>query len=147
MGLVRSGNPCLTNDRNRSIPLSKLLRCLPKGPQYFAAQKEVRSSDVEVFRTSSLIDASAELQDFYDTAQLCETMGLIISVDTSVAHLAGSLFVRTWLLLSFRADWRWGMDGPTTVWYPTITLYRQPEDHSWDPVIRSVMSDFSRVLS
>jgi hypothetical protein len=147
VGLVWSGNPRLANDRNRSISLSKLLPCLPQGPQYFAIQKEVRSSDVEVFRTSNLIDTSSQLQDFYDTARLCETMDLIISVDTSVAHLAGSLFVQTWLLLPFTADWRWGTNGTTTVWYPTITLYRQSEDRSWDPVIRSVMSDLSKVLS
>jgi len=146
IGLVWSGNPQLQNDGNRSIPLIKLLSFLPFGPKYFSLQKDVRDSDIEALRSSTIVDCSLELEDLHDTAALCETMDLVISVDTSAAHLAGALFIPTWLLLPFSPDWRWGLTGITTVWYPTMTLYRQSENRRWDPVLSSVRADLTELI-
>ena len=78
------------------------------------------------------------LRDYGDTAALLAECDLLISVDTSVAHLAGALARPVWLLLSFAADWRWLLGRCDTPWYPTMRLYRQPEPGDWDSVIAAV---------
>ena len=73
-----------------------------------------------VLRTSHL----AQIKDFADTAAFMSELDLVISVDTAVAHLAGALGKRAWTLLPFVPDWRWGLEGETTPWYPTMRLWR-----------------------
>ena len=82
-----------------------------------------------------------ELQDFTDTAALCELVDVVISVDTSVAHLAGALGRPVWLLLPQVADWRWLTDRDDSPWYPNARLYRQQRMGDWSGVIQSVKTD------
>ena len=78
-----------------------------------------------------------------DTAAVLLNLDLIISVDTMVAHLAGSLGRPVWVLLPFAADWRWMVDRDTTPWYPTMRLFRQPEPRRWKSVIELIATELS----
>ncbi len=150
IGLVWSGNPTHTNDHNRSIRLSALLPLLDFNAIYVSLQKDVRTSDATMLREqSNLLDFGDELKNFSDTAALVSNLDLVISVDTSVAHLAGALGKPVWLLLPFIPDWRWLLDRDDSPWYPTARLFRQDDSRQWDNVIariRAPLHDFVRGL-
>ena len=131
IGLVWSGSATHTNDANRSVALSELLKVLPSGPRYVSLQKEYREGDLTFARGAGLEDVSAQLNDFSDTAALCQRCDLIVSVDTSVAHLAGALGVPTLLLLPFNADWRWLTGRNDSPWYASLQLLRQATRADW----------------
>ncbi|MBV9994449.1 MAG: hypothetical protein JO127_04470 [Caulobacteraceae bacterium] len=78
------------------------------------------------------------LKDFSDTAGLLELMDLVVTVDTSIAHLAGAMGKPVWILLPFCPDWRWLLDREDSPWYPSARLLRQPGVGDWTSVIRSV---------
>ena len=86
----------------------------------------------------TILDITREIEDFEDTAALIEQLDLVISVDTSVAHLAGAMGKRVWLLLPFSPDWRWLLDRTDSPWYPTMQIFRQKAPGEWGDVIRSV---------
>ncbi len=133
IGLVWSGNTGHVNDRNRSIPLEEFLRLFPAGPEYFSLQKEVRQRDQAALHAwHSLRHFGDALTDFSDTAALCELMDVVISVDTSVAHLASALGRDTWVLLPRVPDWRWMLDRTDSPWYPSTRLFRQTSDRHWE---------------
>jgi len=142
VGLVWSGNTKHQFDRERSIPLQQLLRYLPSGVDYVCLQKEVRASDQAALDASAHIqNFASELNDFDDTAALVECMDWVISVDTSVAHLAGALGKPLCLLLPFVPDWRWLLERETSPWYPSATLYRQKALDDWDSVLTRLRRD------
>ena len=139
VGLVWSGSTHHTNDRNRSIELSYLLNYLPAGLEYISLQKEVRDIDKPSLEGyPQLKHFGHELHDFSDTAALCTLMDMVVCVDTSVAHLSGALGKKTWLLLSYRPDWRWLLDTNHSPWYPSVTLYRQNSDLQWHSVLEKI---------
>jgi len=140
IGLVWSGNALDRNDTQRSVGLSALLPHLPPRFEYICLQKELRSADQEALQASSVRFFGAEIQDFSDTAALCDLVDLVISVDTSVAHLAGALGKPTWILLPYAPDWRWMLDRDDSPWYPSVRLYRQDRDRLWTPVLERVGS-------
>jgi ADP-heptose:LPS heptosyltransferase len=86
------------------------------------------------------------INDFNDTSALCDLMDLVISVDTSVAHLAGALGKTTWVLLPYVPDWRWLLDRVDSPWYESMKLYRQGEDRKYAPVLDRLASDMVEVL-
>jgi tetratricopeptide (TPR) repeat protein len=139
IGLAWSGSRTHTNDHNRSISLAELLAHLPHGFQYVGLQKELREADRQTLRASGrVIDTSEHLTDFSETAAVCECMDLVISVDTSVAHLSGALGRPTWLLLPFNPDWRWLLERSDTPWYPSMTLHRQRQLGSWREALQEL---------
>ncbi len=87
---------------------------------------------------AQLVDWMPEITDFADTANLAAALDLIVTVDTSVAHLAGGLGVDTWLLNRYDSCWRWGIDGVRTRWYPTMRLFRQTRFGDWAGVVARV---------
>jgi tetratricopeptide (TPR) repeat protein len=142
VGLVWSGNPTHQDDHNRSIGLSMFLHKLPAGFEYVSLQKDVRESDVAASQgASNLRHFGEQLLDFSDTAALCELMDLVITVDTSVAHLSGALGVPTWVLLPHLPDWRWLLNRRDSPWYPSVRLYRQSKAQHWDDVFVAVAND------
>ena len=141
VGLVWSGSPTHQDDHNRSIALAALLAHLPEGPQYVSLQKDVRPSDQAALDTGGLLHFGPQLQSFSDTAALCACLDLVISVDTSVAHLSGALGQRTWVLLPHLPDWRWLMQRSDSPWYPSARLYRQAQARDWNAPLAQLALD------
>ena len=136
IGIVARGNSKFSNDHNRSIGLANLIKYLPKEYNYVLLQKEISNEELIVIRAHGNITAPAEmLHSFSDTAALCALMDLVISVDTSVAHLAGALGRPTIVLIPHRADWRWGQNGNKTPWYSSVQLLRQEQHAQWDQAL------------
>ena len=148
IGLVWSGSATHQDDHNRSLTLQALLDALPQGYQLVSLQKEVRDWDVPALKDTSRIQHFGEkLTSFSDTAALCELMDLVISVDTSVAHLSAALGQPTWVLLPFVPDWRWMLNRQDSPWYPTMRLYRQAAQRDWSQVLAEVARDLGERLS
>jgi tetratricopeptide (TPR) repeat protein len=145
IGVVWSGNPLHANDRKRSLPLAALKPLFDTGAQFVSLQKNARDSDLAVLREhGDILDAAPELESFADTATLIQQLDLVISVDTSVAHLAGALGKPVWILLPYVPDYRWLLDRDESPWYPTARLYRQTAARDYAEVIDRVRADLSR---
>ena len=128
----------------RSVALGELLGSLPPGLDYFSLQKEPDAQERALLHERADIrHLGDELLDFGDTAAACAAMDLVLSVDTSVAHLGGALGRPTWVLLPHAADWRWLLDRSDSPWYPTTRLYRQPSPGQWGPLLAGVHRDLS----
>ena len=146
-GLVWSGNLDHANDGNRSIALAELLRHLPDGVQYISLQKEVRDHDNATLAANpQILRFDSEMADFTDTAALCEIVDVVISVDTSVAHLAGALGRPVWMALPFNPDWRWMLERDDSPWYPSAKLYRQQAGGDWGSALCRLKTDLEKLL-
>lgn len=137
VGLVWSGNPAHKNDRNRSISLETLERVLDSSDcRFFALQKELRPGDAERLAAHpNLVSLGDRLEDFTDTAAIISELDLVVTVDTSIAHLAGALGKPVWILVAFAADWRWLHGRDDSPWYPSARLFRQTAIGDWDGVV------------
>jgi tetratricopeptide (TPR) repeat protein len=136
VGLAWSGLSTGSTSYSRSVPLRALLPLLDADATFVSLQKEVPAEDMALLNERTDIrHFGAELRDFSDTAALVTNLDLVISIDTSVAHLAGALGRPVWVLLPYDADWRWLLDRADSPWYPTARLFRQAETRDWDPVI------------
>ncbi len=139
VGLVWSGNKVHKNDHNRSLPLRTLLPLVDLDAQFVSLQVEYRDVDKAVMdEDGRILNLQGEIKSFMDTAALMDQLDLVISVDTSAAHLAGAMGKPLWLLLPYTPDYRWHLDDAHTPWYPTATLVRQSEDRRWEPVIETL---------
>jgi tetratricopeptide (TPR) repeat protein len=139
IGLAWAGNPKHLRDRERSIGLCHLVPLLDLDATFVSLQKEVRAADAEVLeKNANIVHFGEALQDFSDTAALISHLDLVISVDTSIAHLAGALGKPVWVLLTHVPDWRWLLDRDDSPWYPAVRLFRQSDTSEWDSVIASV---------
>jgi tetratricopeptide (TPR) repeat protein len=142
VGLVWSGRPSHMSDHNRSIPLQTFSRLLDVDATFVSLQKDLRPGDAAVLRErSDIIDPTAELTDFADTAALVSCLDLIVTVDTSVAHLAGALGRPTWILLPYTPDYRWLLDRDDSPWYPSVRLFRQSETREFESVLDRVRDE------
>jgi tetratricopeptide (TPR) repeat protein len=140
VGLVWAGRPEHNRDRHRSLPLAQLSPLAAvEGPTFFALQKGAAVSEAERAPPGMTIEILAPLLgDFADTAAAIMALDLVISVDTSVAHLAGALGKPVWLLLPFAPDWRWLEARSDSPWYPTARLFRQREPRRWESMVAAV---------
>lgn len=147
IGLAWSGSPSHKNDHNRSMPLSSIMAPLQAlDAELFSLQKEVRAEDTAAMTQGSRIRNFAdELHDFSDTAALISMMDVIVSVDTSVAHLAGALGKPLFVLLAHIPDWRWLLNRNDSPWYPTAQLLRQPERGDWHSVCQKLALGLQRL--
>jgi tetratricopeptide (TPR) repeat protein/ADP-heptose:LPS heptosyltransferase len=145
VGLAWRGSTLHKNDHNRSIPLAEIVEHLPAGFEYVSLQKELQEADRLVLESHPhIVNQVDALNDFGDTAALCACMDVVICVDTSVAHLAGALGKRTWILLPHHPDWRWLQDREDSPWYPSVTLYRQADAGDWQGVLGRIHADLVR---
>ena len=138
IGLVWAGSPSFSNDKHRSIALATLAPLLDAAGdcQWFSLQKgDAAAQRADLPDPERLHDLGPALEDFGDTAAALAQLDLLISVDTSVAHLAGALALPTWLLLPFNADWRWQLERTDSPWYPSLRLFRQSSLGDWRPVV------------
>ena len=147
VGLVWSGNPKHDNDHNRSITLRMLSGLLGADAAFVSLQKDPKPEDAVVLEQAGVIDLTAHLTDFAETAALVSRLDLVITVDTSVAHLAGALGRPTWILLPYLPDWRWLLDRDDSPWYPTVRLFRQDATRDYGRVVARVRSELDIMIS
>ncbi len=146
VGLVWSGNPRHLNDRNRSTTLQMVSRLFDVDAAFVSLQKDPRPQDAALLRAQpGIIDLTAELNDFVDTAALVSCLDLVIAVDTSVAHLAAALGKPTWLLLPNLPDFRWLLGRDDSPWYPSLRLFRQTMTRDYESVIERVRGELIAV--
>jgi tetratricopeptide (TPR) repeat protein len=132
IGLAWAGSLKHRNDSQRSAPLAALAPLLAHPATWISLQKEIRPADAPLLRTlSGLRQIPEALANFEETAALVAGLDLVITVDTSVAHLAGALGVPCWILLGARADFRWLRGREDSPWYPSVRLFRQPAPGDW----------------
>ncbi|SAL30195.1 tetratricopeptide repeat protein [Caballeronia humi] len=138
VGVVWAGSPTFANDRFRSMPLAALapLADAP-GIAWFSLQKGPARAQLEG-AALNLYDLTGQVHDFADTAALIDQLDLVITVDTSVAHLAGALGKPVWVMLSKNYDWRWMLDRDDSPWYPTMRLFKQTTLGDWTNVTEAV---------
>ncbi|MGH7042942.1 MAG: tetratricopeptide repeat protein [Acetobacteraceae bacterium] len=139
VGLCWWGSP---HSRKSSIllPLLEPLLRLP-GAHFHAVQQDMDPTHRTWLATHTrAIDHSEALTDFDATAALIAALDLVITIDTSVAHLAGALGRPTWVMLRYSCDWRWLRHQTSSPWYPTARLFRQGTDRQWEPVIAAVIA-------
>ncbi len=139
VGIVWAGNPVHARDALRSAPLASFVALQKvKGPRWFSLQKGGEAEAELTASGAEIIDLAPSLADFRDTASAIEALDLVITVDTSVAHLAGALGKCTWLLLPHVPDFRWMLDRADSPWYPSMRIFRQAVPKHWDGVFREV---------
>jgi tetratricopeptide (TPR) repeat protein len=149
VGLVWSGSPLHTRDRQRSIPLAQL-RALTEipGVTFYSLQKGPATKDLlDMPIDMNLVDLSGHLNDFGDTAAALANLDLVVTVDTAVAHLAGALGKPVWILLTHNPDWRWLLDRTDSPWYPTARLFRQHAAGDWSSALERVHGELSRLVA
>ncbi len=147
VGLVWSGNPEHWNDHNRSISLRALSPILDVDATFVSLQKQPRPQDIETLRQlTGIIDLTADLTDFAETAALVSCLDLVIAVDTSVAHLAAALGRPTWILLPYVPDYRWLLGRDDSPWYPAVRLFRQAATRDYASVVARVRAELSAAI-
>jgi ADP-heptose:LPS heptosyltransferase len=145
VGLVWRGSALNKNDRHRSMQLKDLIPILDCEADFFSIQKDVTDEERTLLAKHSVRDLSVEQRDFADAAAICQLLDLVITVDTAVAHLAGAIGSKVWIMLCHAPDWRWMLHRSDCPWYPTATLIRQPSPSDWtSPVnqIRRMLNEF-----
>ena len=146
VGIVWSGNPSHPNDRNRSIALEAFRSIEVPGIRFVSLQPEVREKDRPAYEAwTGLARFGEELRDFADTAALVSALDLVVTVDTSVAHVAGALGRPVWVLVPHYPDWRWMLGRDDSPWYPSARLWRQPRPREWPAVLAGVRAELERV--
>lgn len=144
IGLVWSGNAKHMDNKNRSLALRTLAPLLDLDATFVSLQKEVPPEDRAFLREHpGIVDWTAHLTDFVETAALVSCLDLVITVCTSTAHLAGALACPTWIMIQHTPDWRWMLDRDDTPWYPTARLFRQSEPGNYSRVVERVRSELS----
>jgi len=148
VGLVWAGSAHHINDARRSTDLARLKPLLATpGVSFVSLQVGTHADDRAKLSSGTLLDVSAELTDFAETAGAIRNLDLVIAVDTSVVHLAGALGKPVWVMLPFSPDWRWLLQREDNPWYPTVRLYRQQAPADWEGVVARVAADLAALAS
>jgi len=138
IGLSWKGNEEHTNNHNRSVELKMFEKLFTMSHiQVFSLQKEITKEEKNLM-SKKVIHIGNKFKSFYDTAEIIQELDLVISVDTSISHLSATLGKKTWILIPYIPDWRWGIKNNTTPWYKNVTLFRQDKNKNWDHVIDKV---------
>jgi hypothetical protein len=148
VGIVWAGRPTHNNDRRRSSKLADFapLAALP-GVALVSLQKGPSADQAgQYFGRAPLVNIGAEVRDYNDTMALLECLDLVVTVDTSVGHLAAAMGKPVWILLATSPDWRWLLNRSDTPWYPTVRLFRQTKPRQWSDVFSRVAAALSETL-
>jgi hypothetical protein len=144
--LIWAGRPTHGNDRNRTVLLTDLAAIgrLP-GIALLALQKGPKTGQAGAwYGRAPLINVGAEIGDYDDTMAILANIDCLVTVDTSVAHLAGAMGRPVWVMLPFAPDWHWLLGRDDTPWYPTMRLFRQTSVQRWDDVLQAVAAALAR---
>jgi tetratricopeptide (TPR) repeat protein len=146
IGVVWSGS-AIHGIYNRSMPLETFMALLDPGADWICLQKEIGDNDVAALRQDGRVTfVGDDIRDFSDTAALVDLMDLVITIDTSVAHLAGAMGKPVWILLPYSGDWRWLLDRNDSPWYPSVRLFRQREIGNWKHAVEDVQTELRKLL-
>jgi tetratricopeptide (TPR) repeat protein len=148
IGIVWAGNPDHVNDSRRSLDLSMFAPLFAvRGTTFASLQYGPRAGDLKKLKRKTPIeDLAASFEDFIDTAAAINALDLVITVDTSVAHVAGALGKPVWVLLPWVTDWRWLLGREDNPWYPTMRLFRQKKGEDQTAVIARVEQELKAVV-
>lgn len=138
VGIAWAGSAGLQDDARRSIPLSRFAPVLALPDVHWVSLQKGAAAAEAADWAQVETEAIAACDDFLDTAAVMRNLDLVISVDTAVVHLAGALGVPVWLLNRTESEWRWGMAGERTAWYPSLTIFRQRPGEDWSAVLDRV---------
>ena len=147
IGVDWSGNQKHTNDRNRSINFNEFNSLFKINAEWHILQTDFKNDEISLIANSNLIDFTNELVDFNETAGLIDQLDLVISVDTSVAHLASALGKATWILLPLAPDFRWLLKRNDSPWYKNIRLFRQTKSGIWSDVIQEISYELRQFVN
>ena len=148
IGLVWSGNPAHSNDHNRSTSLRTFSRIFDLDATFVSLQKDPRPEDrATLIEHPKVLDPTADLTDFVETAALISCLDVVVTVDTSVAHLAAALGRPTWILLPYDPDYRWLLGRDDSPWYPSARLFRQNEERDYALVLDRVRDELERLIA
>ena len=152
IGIAWQGNPRAPIDQGRSIPVAEFvpLSGLP-GVRLISLQKHYGLDQLALLQPDSKLETLGDDCDngpdaFVDTAAVMESLDLIITSDTSIAHLAGALGRPTWVVLRHVPDWRWMLDRDDSPWYPTMRLFRQSARDDWRSVFAAIERELRSLL-
>jgi len=140
IGLVWAGRPTHKNDRNRSLDVT-LLAPVASVPDVSLVSLQIGARAGDLAALPGIVDLAPQLTDFGATARILEQLDLVVTVDTAVAHLAGAMGKDCWVMLPFAPDWRWLLGRDSSVWYPSLRLYRQPRIGDWTSVVARIVAD------
>lgn len=145
IGIVWAGSPTHARNKYRSIPfekISKLFEINNENIEFHCLQKSILEEDLEKIENyENLFTWQDKLDSFSDTAGLISQLDLVITIDTSVAHLSGALGHKTWIMLTYHPDFRWLLNREDSPWYKSVKLFRQNEKMDWDTVIENIKKE------
>ncbi len=141
IGLCWAGNPLHKNNHNRSMLLDDFSELISLPFEYHSLQKGMTHEEQKIIKNSDVIDHQDSLKDFCDTASLIKMMDVIICVDTVIAHLAGALGKKTYLLLPDKSSFLWMNERKDSPWYPSIKIFRQSTLGDWNKPLKELISD------
>ena len=149
VAIAWAGSPTNRDDRRRTCPFARFLDLAGvPGVALYSIQRGRAAEELPAALNGPLVlDVGRTCVDFADNAALLAQMDLVISVDTSIAHLAGALGKPVWTLLSAVCDWRWMDEGERTPWYPTMRLFRQKTLGDWDGVFANVRAELAKAAA
>ncbi len=146
VGLCWAGGREHLNDHNRSIPLAGMADILSiSGLDFVSLQKDVGAADAAILRERGVARLGPQFADFADTAAIVDALDLVITVDTSVAHLAGAMGKPVWMLVPFASDWRWLHARTDSPWYPSMRLFRQTAIGDWSAPVARLRDELAEV--
>lgn len=139
IGVVWAGTPLHKHDAKRSISLNVFKELFNESAcRFYSFNRDKRDGDEALLASCGVVDLAPRLNNFADTSRLMGQMDLIVTCDTSTAHLAGGMGIKVWTLLPFAPDWRWMLEREDTPWYPTMRLFRQKKPRDWEEVVSRV---------
>lgn len=139
VGICWKGNPLPIHNRKRHIPITELeLLTKIQDVELYNLQVNCNKEEKEFLTKHNIQDLTSEINDFLDTAILISELDYIITVDTAIAHLAGALGKKVFLMLCYASDWRWGVDEKESIWYQNVTLFRQHVPGEWQYVVEKI---------
>ena len=148
VGVCHAGSATHGNDHRRSLPLKRLFDQLPTGADYYLLPTDLRDGDEDMLRDRPDVTwIGRQVENFSDTAAICQELDVVVTVDTSLAHLAGALARPVLVLLPYLPDWRWGLGRTDSLWHPTAQLFRQTAPGDWDIPLKSIQARLTEVIA
>lgn len=145
IGIYWQGNPTIL--KNRSTKLNKLLPLFnsDKRKIYSFQMSKIDYESDNLKKTLDLVDLAPYIKNYEDTAAFLHNIDVLVTIDTSIAHLAGALGIKTFLMLPYASEWRWFDDTDTTPWYDSVKIFKQDSDCCWDSVISRINEELNNV--